>query len=182
MLIYNISKPTKKQIILINGPSSSGKSTLAPHLLDQLNKTFDQKYVLYSIDDFIKWPTDRMPSEQEIYAACAEMYKAALKSLKSCDGVVFDSLITSECLFEQLIKTFPECNIFPVGVTSPLRILKERELERKDRYIGFAEETYFGLFNECDYNITVDTYFSSTLDCVLKIIYHGLVQNDSFEF
>ena len=182
MLIYNTSKPIKKQIVLINGPSSSGKSTLAPHLLDQLNKTFDQKYALFSIDDFITWQTDRFPSEDEICTASANMYKEALKTLKSCDGAIIDHIITSERVFNQLAKAFEECNIFPIEVTCPLRILKDRELERNDRCIGFAEATYSEVYQGCEYDMTVDTYFSSTLDCILKIIYNGLLQNELFDY
>ena len=172
----------KKQIILLSGPSSSGKSTLAPHLQKQMKDTFGQEYAIFSIDDYVTWPTDRLVDKREMFRASTLMYKEALKSLKSYDGVIIDQVITSERVFNQLTNIFSECTILPVQVTSPLYVLKERELARKDRYVGLAEESYSSLVPKCDYIVSVDTHYAKIEDCILRIIYDGLVQTDIFDY
>ena len=47
-----------KQIILLNGPSSSGKSTLSKHLQSLIAEKRGEQYAIASIDDFMKISTE----------------------------------------------------------------------------------------------------------------------------
>ncbi|MGN1095227.1 MAG: hypothetical protein ACI4QR_02445 [Eubacteriales bacterium] len=47
----------EKHIILLNGPSSSGKSTLSKSLQKMIEEKRNERYEIISIDDFLKMTT-----------------------------------------------------------------------------------------------------------------------------
>ena len=57
----------KKQIILLNGPSSSGKSTLSRALHGLISERKKEKYAIISIDDFMKLSTEETIYEDEVF-------------------------------------------------------------------------------------------------------------------
>lgn len=54
------------KIILLNGPSSSGKSTLAKNLQKYMLEK-SQKYNVVSIDDFLKMNSDEPIYEDDVF-------------------------------------------------------------------------------------------------------------------
>ena len=56
-----------KQIILLNGPSSSGKSTLAKELQMLISEKRNEKFDIVSIDDFLKMNTEDTIYEDDIW-------------------------------------------------------------------------------------------------------------------
>ena len=164
-----------KQIILLNGPSSSGKSTLSLALQKQLVYSLDKKYCIVSIDDFMKITTSETIYEDDVFEISGDMCKAALAALKKHDGVIIDHVITSERIFNQLKEMLDPHPILLVHVTCPLSVLKEREETRGNRCAGSAEASYEYLFPKFGYNVTIDTHFTSSKMGALNIIYQGLV-------
>ena len=57
----------EKQIILLNGPSSAGKSTLAKALQALIEDKRKERYEIVSIDDFLKMATDDVIYEDDVY-------------------------------------------------------------------------------------------------------------------
>lgn len=164
-----------KQVILLNGPSSGGKSTLALALQKQFIDTLNYKYSIVSIDDFMKLRTDETIYEDDIYEISGDMCKAALADLKKHDGVIIDHVITSERIFNQLNEMLDPNPILLVHVTAPLSVLKEREKARGDRCIGSAESSYEYLYPRFGYDVTVDTYFNTPKMSAMKIIYEKVI-------
>ena len=72
----------EKQIILLNGPSSSGKSTLSKNLQNLLKENFDLEYYIVSIDDFMKLATDETIYEDDVYEISSDMNNKALDAIK----------------------------------------------------------------------------------------------------
>ena len=91
-----------KQIILLNGPSSSGKSTLSK-TLQQLFKINNKQYEIVSIDDFMKISTSETIYEDDVFEISQDMCNAAIKLLEKAEGVIVDHVITSERIFKQFI-------------------------------------------------------------------------------
>ena len=92
-----------RRIILLNGPSSSGKSSLACSLKTLL----EQKHLNYqvvSIDDFMKLRTDEKIYEDDVFEISSDMCDKTIEYLKTSDGVIIDHVITSERIFEQLLE------------------------------------------------------------------------------
>lgn len=155
----------EKHIILLNGPSSSGKSTLSKNLQNKIEELYDEKYAIVSIDDFIKISTEETIYEDDVFEISGLMCQNVLELLETSSGVIIDHVITSSRIFKELIEMLGEFKILTVLVSCPLDVLKKRELERKNRCLGSAESSYTYLFPKSGYDITVDTNNTTTEEC-----------------
>ena len=160
---------TGKQVILLNGPSSGGKSTLAEALQTLINKKRDERYEVVSIDDFMK--TDPMETiyEDDVYAVSGDLCHRALEILGTGAGVIVDHVITSERIFRQLKEMLHAYPLRLVHITCPMAILQERERIRGDRCAGSAEASAEYLFPKDGYDLTVDTGSRSPSENALLI-------------
>lgn len=168
----------RKHIILLNGPSSSGKSTLSKSLQKKIKKLINENYAVVSIDDFMKISTEETIYEDDVFEISDSMCYKVLELLKTSSGVIIDHVITSPRIYNQLIVILGGFNILLVHVSCPLDVLKKRELERKNRCLGSAESSYTYLFPKYGYDITVDTNSISTEECS-NLIYEKLIERQS---
>lgn len=171
--MYQYKEPPK--IILLNGPSSAGKSTLALELQMRLKEAIFANYSIVSIDDFMKPDTAKKIYEDNVFKITGDMCNQVIEDLKKYDGVIIDHVITSERIFEKLKERLGKHSILLVQVTAPLSVLIERELAGKNRRIGSAESSYEYLFPKFGYDITIDTHFSTPKMASLRIIYEKMV-------
>lgn len=159
-----------QEIILLNGPSSSGKSTLARSLQKFIEKKRHEKYTIISIDDFLKMTIEDVIYEDDVFQISLELCEKALEIIKSKQGVIIDHVITSERIFNQLKETLSSYPLYLVHVTCPLEVLRHRDVERKNRRVGSAESSYEYLFPREGYDLTVDTNSLSPEECCMKIL------------
>ncbi|MDF2855815.1 MAG: hypothetical protein K0Q87_1666 [Neobacillus sp.] len=160
---------SKGRIILLNGVSSSGKSTLSKELVKRL-----PDYFHLSIDDFdlvIERMEDR-ENERLIPVATEYFFHRAIAMFSDkginlvVDQILHDHETTKDCL--ETLKEYP---IFFVGVHCPKVELEQREKARGDRSIGQAKKQleYVHQQNEV-YDIEVDTHIQGTESSVEAII------------
>lgn len=159
----------KKQVILLNGPSSSGKSSLAKALRGLIQERKNQKYEIISIDDFMKLATDETIYEDDVFEISGDMCHAALSALESASGVIVDHVITSERIFNQLKAMLGAHEIRTVHVHCPLPVLLAREQARGNRCPGSAEASFEYLFPGDGYDLTVNTHTMRTEQCAERI-------------
>ena len=159
-----------RKIILLNGPSSSGKSTLADTLQKNIKDKNNEEYGIVSIDDFLKMSIDEVIYEEDVFEISSKLCENAIEILGSRQGVIIDHVITSERIFNQLIEVLRFYDIYLIHVTCPLLELERREKERKNRCVGSAEASYQYLFPKDNYDLIVDTYQLSVEECSLQII------------
>lgn len=160
----------EKQIILLNGPSSSGKSTLSKTLQALIREQKNQGYVVISIDDFMKLSTEETIYEDDVFEISGDMCAAALESLKTSQGVIIDHVITSQRIYQQLLDLLGQYPIHRVHVTCPLAVLLQREFARQNRCLGSAEASYTYLYPKDGYDLTVDTSAMTSSQCAQKIV------------
>ena len=153
------------QIILLNGPSSSGKSTLARNLQALIGEKHRLCYEVISIDDFMKIATNETIYEDDVYEINEELCTTARKELETADGIIIDHVITSERIYQQLRDMLRDYPIRTVRVTCPLEILRKRETDRGDRCPGSAEASLTYLYPKDAYDLTVDTHEFTSLEC-----------------
>ena len=165
-----------KQIILLNGPSSSGKSTLAKSLKDLIKEKINQNYEIVSIDDFMKISTSETIYEDDVFEISQDMCDAVNSLMRKADGVLVDHVITSERIFDQFIKSVQPYNFLLIHVTCPLNVLLKREKERGNRCLGSAKNSYDYLYPKEGYDCEIDTSIFSKEECALKI--YNLVINN----
>lgn len=159
-----------KKIILLNGPSSSGKSTLAAALQALMKDKNSEEYDIISIDDFLKMKTNEVIYEDDVFEINAKLCEKSIEVLRLKQGIIIDHVITSERIFKQLIESLKAYDIYLIHVTCPLQELKKREEGRKNRCLGSAEASYEYLFPKEGYDLTVNTLESSVNECSLQII------------
>ena len=159
-----------KRIILLNGPSSSGKSTLANTLQTIIKDEKDIEYDIISIDDFLEMTTDKEIFEDDVFEISSKLCEKAKEILNLKHGIIIDHVITSERIFTQLKENLSLYDLYLIHVTCPLHELKRREEERKNRCQDSAEASYQYLFPKEGYHLIVDTLELSARESALKIL------------
>ncbi len=159
----------EKHIILLNGSSSAGKSTLAKALQALIEDKRNERYEIVSIDDFLKMTTEEVIYEDDVYEISGSLCEKVMQVFNANQGVIIDHVITSERIFEQLKEAVSPQHLWMVHVTCPLEIIQKREQARKDRCPGSAEASYTYLYPKDGYDLTVDTYFMTASECANRI-------------
>ncbi|MBR6627199.1 MAG: AAA family ATPase [Lachnospiraceae bacterium] len=159
----------EKHIILLNGSSSAGKSTLAKALQDLIEAKRNERYEIVSIDDFLKMTTEDLIYEDDVFDISGLLCEKVMQVFNGNQGVIIDHVITSKRIFNQLKETVSPKRLWMIHVTCPLEIIQKREQDRKDRCLGSGEASYTYLFPKEGYDLTVDTHFMTTSECADKI-------------
>ena len=146
-----------RQVILLNGPSSSGKSTLSKVLQMLIEERRSERYEVVSIDDFMKTEPTETIYEDDVFEISGDMCKRAAEILETGSGVIIDHVITSERIFNQLKGNLCAYPLRAVRITCPMDVLRQREKERGDRCPGSAEASDRYLYPKEGYDLTVDT-------------------------
>jgi chloramphenicol 3-O phosphotransferase len=154
------SRQASGRIILLNGASSSGKSSIARELQGRLSAP----YLHLSIDHFRDsgaLPLDRFRSgdftwseQRESFFVGFERAMAAFASAGN-DLIVEHIVETSESV-ARLESVLSGLDVFFVGVHCPLEELERREAARGDRPIGDARRDLFAVHEHCTYDLEVD--------------------------
>lgn len=157
-------------IILLNGPSSSGKSTLAKELQTCIKESRNEEYGIVSIDDFLVMDVHRNIYEEDVFDVSSQIGEKLKEILKNQKGAIVDHVITSERIFHQFMKDVSGCSVILIHVTCPVQELMKRERERRNRCIGSAEASFEYLYPKDGYDLTIDTFELSAKECVGEII------------
>jgi chloramphenicol 3-O phosphotransferase len=166
-----VSQPGK--IILLNGASSSGKSTLAQALQRRLPLPFWH----YSIDHLLAakiLPRSRIdsgefpwPSQREQFF---EGFHHSLRAFAAAgNNLIVEHIVETSAWMNRLLVLLENLDVFFVGIHCPLEELERRERERGDRRIGEARadfeitHTFGGYDFECTTTGDVDGIASSVI-------------------
>lgn len=161
------------KIIVLNGPSSSGKTTLSRNLQKIWKKPL--YYLSYDSVDWYIAPfgvTGRDYGIDTVRDFLAVMYESAAAICRSGRDVVIDNcLFDCESIFEMSREIMHDCPVTTVRVKLPIDELERREAERGDRAIGKArwQEEHITPKNDEDYDIVVDTS-NDSMKCAEKIV------------
>ena len=147
----------EQQIILLNGPSSSGKSTLARVLQTLIMNERAERYEVVSIDDYLEMSPTETIYEDDVFEISENICRRALELLGEGSGVIIDHVITSERIFDELKEQLSSFKMRMVRVTCSLDILRARELERGNRSPGSAEASAEYLYPKEGYDLVIDT-------------------------
>jgi chloramphenicol 3-O phosphotransferase len=144
------------KIILVNGASSSGKSTLSRALQAKLEEPFWH----FSIDHLIAakvLPRERIQSGEFPWAALRpsffEGFHLCLPALASAgNNLLVEHIVETQDWMQRLVQLLAPFDVFFVGLHCPLPELERREVERGDRRIGEARQDYqvvhtFGIYD-----------------------------------
>lgn len=153
---------TAAAIILLNGASSAGKSTLAQAVQPQLERPFlrfSPDLLLFGngvlptrrdLDGPFSWAAMRGPLFEGYFRCLAALVGAG-------NNVVADLVIESKDQFRRLVGLLSPFDVFFVGVRCPLPELERREQLRGDRRIGDARQDHATVHSFGAYDAEVDS-------------------------
>lgn len=149
------------KIILINGPSSSGKTTLALALQEQLAIPF----IRFSFDLFLDQnvlPLERIRSGAFSWEA---MRPSVFRGIHSClpalamagNNIIFDHIIESKEWLADLLEAVAGLDVFFVGLHCSLPELERREIARGNRRAGEARADFQIVHRVTTYDLELDS-------------------------
>lgn len=169
-------------ILILNGASSSGKTTL----LRELQTRLDPPFLEAGIDKFIwmlpKRYLDR-PLWDDVLGLATQagetgrwlvggMHHAIAALSRQGICVIADHVLVEPAWVKQCAELFAGLPAYLVGVRCPLDVLIEREQSRKDRTLGQAAAQFPLVHAHRTYDIEIDTSLLSPAECAGKIINH----------
>ncbi len=158
-------------IILLNGTSSSGKTSIAQKLLEKLT----EPYFFLGADRFLessmplKINMDK-PEDLKIIDRSLSGFNQALGCYaKAIDFMIIDHVLKGVQQTAEIAEALRPYDIYFVGVTAPLKIIEAREKLRSDRQPGTARAQYEEV-SALQYDILIDTSIYTIDQAADKII------------
>lgn len=181
------------QIIYLNGPSSSGKTTLAK----ALQHAFEEPFLHVGIDKIIGWMPEKVndwtggealigyswkKSEdasghpiQELQAGpyaqkIGKTFQEVVLALaKMGHHIVIDDVSFGKQQLDEWKKTLKDFRVLWIGVNAPLPVLEQREKERGNRIQGSARGQFHKVHVDATYDLEIDTHQGSINENAEKI-------------
>nr|WP_315202988.1 hypothetical protein [uncultured Albidiferax sp.] len=164
-------------IILLNGASSSGKSTLAR----ALQLALPEPYLNYSsdllVDGGIQPNVDRSRSDTAwswnlLRPKFFQGFHRSIPAFASAGNrIVVEHVVEYDDWLHELVELLGAFSVFYVGVTCPLPQIESRERSRGDRTIGEGRSHIEdGIHTWSSYDLVVDTHAQTTGEIVASIL------------
>lgn len=149
------------RIILLNGASSSGKSSLARAIQGRIDRPFWHISIDHLRDSGVL-PTARIKSGEFDWLMMREAFflgfeRSLLAYVEAGNDLIVEHIMESEAWLLRLADTLIGKDIFFVGVQCALEELERRERERGDRPIGDARRDFHRIHSYCVYDLEIDT-------------------------
>lgn len=180
------------KLIIINGGSSAGKTSMSL----ELQEIMDEPYFLLGIDVF--WFTmpqkaiDLERVQADYYQWCEEVTEEGLKYFRILPGhylnesmlaryksmaayldqglnVVADEVFWSKDWLLESLEVFASYTSYYVGIFCDDAELSRREIQRGDRYLGWARGSQIYAHKDAIYDLTIDNTKKTPLECAQEI-------------
>ena len=146
----------KPDVLLLNGPSSAGKSSIAKALRQRLSEA-GRGTVVISLDDYLQMSANKPSWEDDVFAIMPHMCEDITKALQDGKTVIIDHVITSVRIWQALWNVVSGFQMKTVLVRCDVETLRRREAQRGDRCAGSAEASLQYLYPKAGYDLCVDS-------------------------
>lgn len=181
------------QIIYLNGPSSSGKTTLAK----ALQHAFEDPFLHVGIDKIIGWMPEKVndwaggeaplgyswkkgedesgiPIQELQVGPYAEniartFQRVVLTLAKMGHHLIIDDVSFGKEQVDEWKKLLEGFGVLWVGVNAPLPILEQRERERGNRIVGAARGQFRKVHADATYDLEIDTHHATLSENIQEI-------------
>ncbi|MGG4345120.1 chloramphenicol phosphotransferase CPT family protein [Paenibacillus lautus] len=170
-------------IVLMNGTSSSGKTSISMELINQKEILFHHLSIddfFYNYNDFIdnKFPdieptreVDNQVVGQILFDPIISVYYATIKLFSEMGlNVIVDTVIDNDKRFNDYLDVFFDHPTLFVGVLCSKEELIRREQIRGDREIGLANSQFNKVYCFNEYDLEVNTEDLNPTECAEKIL------------
>jgi chloramphenicol 3-O phosphotransferase len=170
-------------VIVLNGTSSAGKSTLARELQVMLTDAGECWLVMSQDDFFARIPFAWLTYGRQHVGVLAERgialsivdgvlrrqvgpvgrqlleaYRAAIAATARAGvNVIVDEVLVDDDDWRSWQRHLADVEVCWVGVMAPLEVVEQRERQREDRFDGLARSEYDIVHVHANYDLTVDT-------------------------
>jgi chloramphenicol 3-O phosphotransferase len=149
------------KIILVNGASSSGKSTLSKALQEKL----EQPFWHYSIDHLLAaniLPHSRIKSKDFLWTDMRPQFfngfHNSLPALaKAGNNLIVEHIVETKEWMRFLLELLEPFDVFFIGVHCPVLELERRERDRGDRPVGEARQDFETVHTFGVYDLEIDS-------------------------
>lgn len=179
-----INDTLKTSIILLNGTSSSGKSSIAK----ALQEIIEAPCIHWCIDDYLSAYQKGLWRKKEIVQLewpkiIRGFHAAGAAIARAGNLVIMDDVLESEPPWvENLLELFEGLSVLFVGVHCPLTELESREKERKERKDGMARFQFDQVHSIMIYDVEVDTSVLNPQECAAIIFEYLRAEPQSLAF
>lgn len=155
------------RVIILNGPSSSGKTTIAHAVRARRGPSC----AVVSIDQFYASIHPRQENDWSLFYSLTEVMFASVAAFagRGFDVVVDTVFERPECI-EACQRALEGVNVSFVGLTCPVDVLECRERARGNRPVGLARGQSGRIHDGCVYDLMLDTSELSVDACAARII------------
>lgn len=149
------------KIIIINGPSSSGKTTLAL----AIQKQFDIPFIRFSFDLFLDHKALPMEQIKNGTFSWDLMRPSVFGGIHQClpalatagNNIIFDHIIETKMWLHNLISLISGLDVFFVGLYCSLPELERREIQRGNRRSGEARMDFQSVHTITSYDLELNS-------------------------
>jgi len=153
-------------VAVLNGPSSSGKTTLARLARDVLGP----QAVALSIDDLYAGLHRGRRNDWSLFISLTRvLFETAASFAREGFDVIVDTVFERRECWDAGQAALRELRIVLVRVDCPVDVLAERERARMDRRPGLAADQARRVHDGYTYNLTLDTSAMPPADCARAI-------------
>lgn len=150
-----------RSILLVNGASSAGKTTLCRALQDEMDEPclyLSPDTLLFTpgvlplwgrFDGSSSWPGSRRRVFDGFFRSLAAFAEAG-------NLVIADIVLEDAAQFGDLRRAVAVCDVLFVGLHCPLDLLQRREIARGDRRLGDAATDFATVHTFSDYDLGCD--------------------------
>jgi len=188
------SKPT---IVILNGPSAAGKSSIQK----ELQKLMYKPYLAIGLDNFFVGvlpqtymggkPTElNMPAKEvawgeyttkdnfpifilhfgpEGHKVMSGMHHAIAAYAKQGNNIVVDYILYHTEWLKELVNVMKDFNVIFVGINTPLQVIEEREKQRGTSPVGHARSHFDVVHGPDIYDLKCDTSVLTAKQCAEQI-------------
>lgn len=164
------------RVILLNGTSSSGKTSIAKELQNKLFNDRKQIFLTYALDDIAlnHLPVEVISDAQNLIKATPRLvytfHRVLREMAKAGNNVIADHVLQEEWWVNDFLECTRGLAVTSVAVKAPLEVLKQREQGRKNRTPGLPEYQYDKVHRILKYDVEIDTSQHDVQSCVQKIL------------
>jgi chloramphenicol 3-O phosphotransferase len=162
-------------VIVLNGTSSSGKTSIARAFQELAPRTF----LNFSIDSILsalpRSAIERIAASEDIsdlrVPELVRAFYACVRELLALGhDLIVDHAVTAEYHAELLRAATAGHDVMLVGLDCPPDVLRQREQERGDRRIGMAEQQHARIHALLQYDLFLDTSTMSPEEAAARIV------------
>jgi chloramphenicol 3-O phosphotransferase len=168
-----VADADRGRIILLNGVSSSGKSTIAVELLALLPTPFfhmavDSFGAMRSVSRTAELPPVEL--ERVLARTRAGFHRAVAGMAEAGNDVVMDHVFSEPWRLRDCLQLFRPYFVFFVGVQCGVEELERRERARGDRPPGQASGQIAAVHSHRSYDLVCNTENATARECAQQIV------------